>query len=532
MAIRTYDEIVTDLMTYILQSNEKADISPGQVLRDIVINAPAYVMQDLYSQIDSVRQAQTLQNASTMSIQDMDNMAFNYGIIRKDAVKSFGSVTFYTTTQPLVDMTIPAGTIVGTSSINGTTQINFITLSAVNFVAALESSYYNPNHNQGQWELTVNVQAQNGGTSGNVGPYTINSTVNSDLPFQVTNYSSINGGTDQESNTNLAIRVLNTFLGNNKGTRNGYYGTATSQDNVLDALVVGPGDPLMQRDGGLGGKVDIWVITSDIASTQLDSSTQPSLTFDWNNAAQSLNGYKFVFPVLPLDINSPVVISGTTYPSNPLNGVLLYEKNNPAPSGLAYVNAGEYHYTLYSSNDLDTAHSVQANDYIYWNNITMENLRTYPSGLNTQNGLTVDITYSYNQAIDDLQTTLNSDSNKILTADVLAKVANEILVDVYCNVNLLPNYQVTPNTQQQTINNINQAVVNFIDTMKMGTKLEKSDLVQIIHEVPGVDNVVLNTVQITKRYQPIYNIPNQTVENIYPASNEYLVAGVINVVAV
>jgi len=527
MALRTFSEIVNDLIVYILRQNQKTDVSSGQVIRDISINAPASVMADLYSDIEQVRVAQSILNANIMSTQDLDNLVSNFGITRKSSAPSQGIVIFYTPVQPLSDFEIPAGTRVATTTTTNSPQIVFKTSTSVRFIAAFESTYYNPD--TGNWEISATIQCESGGKNGNVGPFTITNVLNFDLPFKVANRIATTGGTDQESNQNLATRTINSFLGNNKGTSSGYLGTVLAQPNVNDALVQGPGDPLMVRDGGEGGKVDIWVLTTDVGSVELNKDNNSDTTFIWDNSAQALDGYIYNFPLLPVDVDSTLFVQGTTSPNNPLTSVILYESRNPAPSGIPYINAGEFHYTFNKANNLDTAHSVQATDNIVWNPTTMEALRTYPSGINTSNTLQVDVTYSYDSTIQSLQALIDLPSNKIITADVLVKEAIKVSIDVQASINLESQFKETPNTETQTINSVITAVTDYINNFKMGTKLEKSDIVQIIHNVTGVDNVILSSVQITRSINPVYGIAPEQVENTSALANEYLAAGTITI---
>lgn len=527
MALRTFSEIVNDLMVYILRQNQKTDVSSGQVIRDISINAPASVMEGLYSDIEQVRIAQSILNANAMSTDDLNKLVANYGVTRKSATPSQGVVVFYTPVQPLSDFEIPAGTRVATTTTTNNLQVVFKTINTVKFFSSFESSYWNPDNSR--WEIVANIQSETGGRTGNVGPFTISNILNLDIPLQVINKISTSGGTDQESNLDLATRTINSYLGNNKGTKNGYLGTVLAQTNVTDALVQGPGDPLMVRDGGQGGKVDIWTLTTNVGSTELNKSNNSAMSFAWNDSAQSLDGYVYNFPLLPVDVESAITVYGTTSPNDSLNSVLLFESRNPAPSGIAYINQGDFHYTFNKANNLDTAHSVEAGDNIIWNPTTMKALRTYPSGLNTANVLQVDVTYSYDGTIQDLQTIIDQPSNKIITADVLVKAAIKVTIDVESSINLAPEYKTTPNTESQTLNSVITAVTEYLNNVKMGTKLEKSDIVQIIHNVTGVDNVILSSVKITRSINPVYGISDEQVENTTALANEYLSAGTINI---
>ncbi len=527
MALRTFSEIVNDLIVYILRQNQKIDVSPGQAIRDISIDGPASVMEDLYSDIEQVRISQSILNANVMSTQDLDNLVANYGITRQTSSPAQCTVVFYTPVQPLGDFDIPTGTRVGTSTTVNSSQVVFKTLTNVRFIAAFEATYYNPD--TGNWEIPASVEAEVGGTNGNVGPYTITDILNLDLPFKVINKISATGGTNQESNQDLATRTVNSFLGNNKGTKNGYLGTVLSQSNVLDALVQGPEDSLMIRDGGQGGKVDIWTLINNLGVTEINSENNSSLSFQWNDYQQSLNGYEFNFPLKPVNVDSLPNITASTEPNDSLTDVQLYEFNNPAPSGIPYIEEGGYHYTFNKANDLDTAHSVNAGDNIVWNPTTLNALQTYPSGINTVNTLQIDITYSYNETIQDLQTLIDDPENKIITADVLVKEAIKVTIDVEADVNLDDDYKATPNTETQTTNNIISAITNYINNFKMGTKLEKSDIIQIAHNVEGVDNVIVSSVKLTRSINPVYGIEPTEIENTTASANEYLSTGTVTI---
>ena len=529
MATRSFNEIVIDLITYILRKNSKIDVTPGQVIRDVLIDAPADQMAQLYQELDTIRTAQSLLNANQMSTADMDNLASNYGIIRKSSVSANGTVTFYSVTQPTSDFEIPAGTRVSTQADSTNNQIIFRTTSAVKFIAALEANAYNPDN--GYWEIQAPVSAENGGTSGNVGPNSIVSILNFDSPFRVVNNISMTGGSDQESNVNLAARVLDSFTGNNKGTKNGYEGTIRSQAGVLDALVQGPGDPLMVRDGGQGGKVDIWTYFASSTSVQLspDSDTTPSLLVNWNDSQASLDDYNFILPGQPMVTDAEFTVYGTTGPDNPLTNVILFESRNPAPSGIPYVSAGDYHYTIVKNNNLNNGQSVLAQDKITWNPLTLNQLQSYPSGVNTGNNLQLAITYSFNQTINDLQAIIDDPNNKIITADILVKQAIDLIIDIQMTVSLLPAYLTTNSIIDQTTNNVIAALTNYVNSQSLGSKIEKADLVQVAHNVDGVDNIVLNSITITRRYDPLYDVDPLVVENIQAGANEFFSAGNIKI---
>jgi hypothetical protein len=522
MPLRTSKEIATDLGTYVLRKNGKVDISPGQVFKDVLIDGPADQMAQLYAELESIRTAQSVINAQRMSTTDMDNLASNFGLVRGPAIAAVGNVIFYSTTQPTSDVTIPAGTRVATQVDGANGQLIFVTSTAKSFFAASESNYYNVN--TGYWELSVPVRAVNGGANANVGVASITSILNFNSPFNVTNRAVTNGGSDGESNLSLAARVINTFTGNNKGTRNGYQGTIASQPGVLDSLVEGPGDPLMTRDGGQGGKVDIWTLFDGSQASLLNSTNTPELLINWDLSAQSLNEYTLVFPKQPFDTDGECIVFATTGPNDPLNKVKLFEKNSPAPSGIPWVAEGQFHYTLNKQNDLINAQSVDAQDNIKWEADALEQLRIY-SGTNTSNNLQLAVSYYYNQTINNLQGLIDDPNNHIITADVLVKQAVPVYIDIKMAISLDKSYSSTNSIKQQTLNNVLTALNQYINSNSLGQLIEKAYLVDVTLSVKGTSNVILDSIVITTRYDPIYDINPLVVENVQAGANEYFISG-------
>ena len=531
MAIRTKDEVILDLITNILRSSDKADTFPGQVLRDVVVNAPSSEFERLYSQVNRLSISQSIANANLMTIKEMDDLVSNFGITRKGAQKSFSSISFYTATIPSSQVIIPQGTTIGTNLGIASKETTFSTSADAIFDPSQAGIFFNPN--TGNYQITIDIVCNTAGTIGNVGPFTISKIKNGNFPFNATNYNAATGGVDQESNNDLAIRSLNILLGSNVGTKTGYDGTTLSQQNVLDALVVGPGDDLMTRDGGYGGKVDIWAITSPAGITSQNANNNTDLLIpSWNYGDQFNNSFRFNFPLLPVNADSPIIITATSSPSGVTNA-LLYESRAIASTGVSYMNPSGsfYHYTVYLSDDNETGHSVEAGDHLLWNPDEMEYLRTFnPSGtVASGNVMSVSISYSYDQTIVSTQNVINADNQHIITADVLVKQAQEILVDVTMNVKLFPAFQETATTTQQTIANVEDSIISKINNTQLGNTVEESDLIQAAHNVEGVDNVIVASIRITKKRPSFFDVGSQQITDDTSAKNQYFSADVIRV---
>lgn len=101
-------------------------------------------------------------------------------------------------------------------------------------------------------------------------------------------------------------------------------------------------------------------------------------------------------------------------------------------------------------------------------------------------GTTYQINYTFNKLI----VTLNElmDEYKQIATDVLVHSAN----NRYYNVNLVIAY--SPGFSRASVDaGISQALTNFFGSMNFGSVIQMSDIVEITHEVSGVDNVRIAT---------------------------------------
>ena len=190
-------------------------------------------------------------------------LASNFGIFRLPGRFSRGEVQFFTTVRPKRTLPIPLGSVVTSGSIQfRTTQASSIPFDRL-------ASFFDPV--TGRYFVLVSVQATTTGSSGNVGVGQVRSVVSGTSGLSVINNSSMFGGTNQETNRQLAERARNALASVDSGTKRGYLQTAADVPGVVQAVVVGAGDALMQRDldsQGVhrGGKVDIWVQGENLAN--------------------------------------------------------------------------------------------------------------------------------------------------------------------------------------------------------------------------------------------------------------------------
>ncbi len=287
MAIfKSFNDLVVSYIEYLRLVQPELDTKPGTVARDVFIDAQAQQLANLYSQLKSIADLQSLFSASGS---DIDKLASNYGASRISGSASTGTVVF-TTNNMDVDVLIPRGSVV--TARNG---VNFETLSDT-ILRSDSANVYRANAVRMRADLALasitdefaietTVQALTSGISGNIGRFYVVSH-NIDSISNVTNISSFSGGNDSESDDEFVNRILSIFSGSNTGTALGYSTALSVVPGISDSEIVVPGDPLLIRDGtqvttnsvgelavsdpGSGGKVDIYTLGSDLVS-EIDS---------------------------------------------------------------------------------------------------------------------------------------------------------------------------------------------------------------------------------------------------------------------
>jgi hypothetical protein len=272
--IKTSDEIILEILDFLRTAIPQLDLKPGTVARDLFVDAPGNQLGSLYDELANVSGSQSLSQALGS---DLDDIAANFGAIRKQGSRASGTALL---TFNAIDADIPinSGDIVVATNGTSFQVVNSMTVGAAskNTYRAVAAKYAADLNFLGitdQYAVEVNVQATTSGIGGNISKYTLTSTTISGVS-NVTNVVSFGGGSDVETDEALKRRVYGIFSGSNTGTTAGYRDTVRGDPEVIDAVVVGPGDPLMTRDGtivnvaedgtktivseGTGGKVDIY----------------------------------------------------------------------------------------------------------------------------------------------------------------------------------------------------------------------------------------------------------------------------------
>lgn len=471
---RTVDQIIADAITFINQVQPNLSTAVGSLVYDVVIGAPAQEFARLYTELNRVSEIQSLDFPDVMTLDELNSLGDNYGMTRNAGVASQGTMTFRVVNLPsfATNISVPSGTVGTTTATSTAPIVTFTTTQSGLFIVSQAPTYYNPL--TGFYEITVPIQAQSIGVGGNVAAGAI-STLSSSVPgiFAVTNTVATTGGTDQESNRDYADRIKLKLSGNNLGTINGILSLVLENSSVLSASLVGPGDPEMQRNE-FGGSIDIYVLgetptaTTELftfapeASRTIILANQPAVVSTGSLAIQGIvSGSPFVFAE---GVDYQLVQDPTT----------LFDGSTQVKNGFKWLATG----TL---PDTDSQYSVA---------------------------------YTYNALIGDLQAVLDSDINHIVASDILVKEAYQALINVQAAIAVVSGFDPA-----STVSAAQTNLTAFLTTNQLGGSFSQSQIVAVLENTPGVDEVdltslvvQLNNVTVTSQIITIdktqYTVPN------------------------
>ena len=327
---------------------------------------------------------------------DIDEMASNYGVIRKTPAPSRGQVTVYRY-QPIdTPINVQGGRILFAPLLNQEYRITeSISISAMTFDTDLNA-----------YVADIPVESVNLGanTIADVGEISQFRDAITGLDG-VTNRNIVGGGRDEEDDRTFASRIKGLLASNNLGSKDGYTNLIFPLQTVKDVLVIGANDPYMFRDEGGGGAIDIYVtdlfailVTETVAADRVE-----------------VNGSLYFYrPQRQPIINSVATIT--------------------PPAGLAVIGTvkdqGAYR------------GSILAKDQIILDND--------PTG-----GI---IGYQINRLISDVQGYVDDPTRKILGSDVLIKEATIVLIDLTAQIHILSGFagaSVIVNVQDNVVKFIN-----------------------------------------------------------------------------
>lgn len=419
-SFKNFSQVTLEMETNLNALQPNADAKTGSVARNSFIDVPGRQVTDLFGSAERIAAILSLLNVDRFTDQELDDFAFNFNESRLASTISTGFAQFNATaiiTEPIL---VPSQSRITTLATSTQAPISFRTTADATLFP-------------GETSVLVPIQAELSGSVGNVGSNTITIITSPILGISnVTNPNVTAGGRDQESNADFADRLRATFLADDRTTFRGIRREALAFDNVIDALVVGAGDPLLVREGGLGGKVDVYV--------QAEAGLDRAVTTPEDSI--------FAAGVDIVLLNQPVL------------GITQVTVNGTPSTDFGLVKD--------TGNLADSTRSSDA-------------VRMAPE---PTPGDTIGITYTFNGLLNDIQDDLDAEDSAIPARDLLARSGSRVFIDVTTSV-VIETGSVLKDVQATVVNN----VTTLINNKKLGAEITYAEIFDAIKETAGVKDV-------------------------------------------
>jgi hypothetical protein len=131
-------------------------------------------------------------------------------------------------------------------------------------------------------------------------------------------------------------------------------------------------------------------------------------------------------------------------------------------------------------------------------------------------GERIDVRYNYNSLVG--ESTLRMEPYRQITADVLAKEAPYILIDVAASIIVNKSYT---SSSSLVLQNIADQIATTINNQKMGATLHASDLINAAYQVTGLDSIRITTFNKADYIGQVLQI--QALRNQYLRANSIIV---------
>lgn len=471
MPFRGFQEIYKSIENQISSRRPGLSTRPNDFHGEAFIAPVSSEIELLYQELEQNRASKSVLTATGT---DLEELGANFKIFKTSSTSSSGIVSVGTDVLPLTDKLIPAGTIF--TGVSGANTVTYFSLTDVILPSQAEFASFPENspyailnqENLLVFAVDVPIRATTTGTVTNADLGAIRSAINLDNSFnQIYNYSTVTGGTDEMTESELSSLISLALAGGLVGTENGYLLSALLQPEVSDSKVVGFGQFGMIRDGGKGGCIDVVVIGENLV--------QVEQTFENVNTLDDLE----------LAFNPVVLISSVT--------------------GESSGQISQFAYTLIQESDNDPRlNSTQSRSKIRWT-------------LNTPVGDTIVVKYVYNKTVTDILDRIKSRMGNP-GVNLLVKTANVLFVDVEMLLTLSGDAD-----RGQVKSQAETTIRNTLNSLALGEQLTQSKLVQV---VKSSSTQILDVVIPLRKLAISGSVGTGTVS---PQPSEYIRAGNVQV---
>jgi hypothetical protein len=451
--VKSVNEIRTSLMGEYNTRQPDLDLSEGTPERDIFIEAPiSGSLTNLWDNEDYVSKLfAPIKYYQEINDGDIEAYCANFDITRRAAIFSTGIVVFYTNTKPSADIVISSGTLVSTVS---TPQLSFSVIT--DFVAPLTNitSYYNALTLR--YEFSLTVQATVASSTYRAGALTV-TVLNTSIPGiqGCINTNSISGGGDAETNQSMLQRTLARFQ--SRGLNNDLGIKSYVENYTVSAYIASAGDPLMLRDEGHGGMIDVYIEDVTLAGYQ------ERFTITAEGLAQTITSN---YTTKSLTLSKPPVYSITSITINNVGTPIAY-------------------YTLVKDLGILTK-SMSAQDKFVLTSTGISNLGEFKVGDN------ILVNYDYNSLAYSINTNLTTSTNKYLLRDYLVREMTAAPIKI--EMTLTPITGATIETYQSSWNSI---ISTYITSLSSGSTVTIANILSTYNSISTIANINLPSIVLT-----------------------------------
>jgi hypothetical protein len=445
--IKSRDELLAELKVFLRAYNKNIDSGDNSLVKDLILTPYSIGAENVMTQISIARDLHIL---SRLSSSDLDNEATNYKLERLPGTYATVTLTFFSFAEPTSDVTILSNTTVATAGSSFSAPIEFTTISNATYAQASMGSYYSYDRNR--YEFQVTALCSTIGTVGNIAGGLISQMTSTVTGIDgVTNLLAATGGTSEESDDDLRIRIQSAMTGRDLNTVTGLRSYVRSL-GFLDAYPIRVENIDAERYTG----IDVFVIDN--------SSESATETFLYDPAALT---YTFV----KRPIREVTSVTGSTY------GILA---------------STDYDEIIDSTSSL--RRSINAVDYLRIH-------ADVPLLLNEQ----ITVVYNFFSQTVQAQDTIDNNDNNILTADPLLKHAFPLYL--YLNAKLILKANADgPGTRSKAKNALSQ----LLATYRLGDDIQKSDLIVTLqtgygdYPITSVDYVTISSYYLQDEFGNTY----------------------------
>ena len=529
----TMDDVAAQIISSLRLTDPDLDTSIGTTTRKI-IDAVAESIGEAY--VDSYMLSYTY-DIDSKSAGDLDAFVRLFGISRLPAKRSTGVATFTRTGPTTTVLTIPFNTLVRS---NTDPAQDFVLIAPAVFPI-------------GATMATAPIQAVNAGVIGNLAPATITIGGNLPANVLVTNTIATTDGTDAETDDELRLRWKRTVFRSLAGTEQMYLGVALDDEAAVAANVVSAFKHRFEQlqivsgaatsslanakyvfptgvtvgtdiDGGalfIKGIDYTWAnsnppVVTVVNAVALPNGTLIQVAYQYTPAASRndpslgilnkvdvwVHGTRAKSAVQSVVYSSALTFNNTslspTYRQNfvrtdgshPDNGAVFIPLNfGPIIAVPTVMTIGGHTYSLHGSGataEHTDAYRIVHDDTAFgYSPISMFGLEWDPAQQPVANTVFVvgeNGDYTYNEVPTSVQ--YETDRWRLLGVDAMVHQAKVISL----RFNLAIIYTGTISTA--TVNtSIDQAVSDYLTGLGFDSPVQYSDILQVVHNVPGVDAV-------------------------------------------